>query len=196
MTKQLYISELQTRLSWLPQKDREDQIRHYGKMVDGVISYGYTEDAATAEVGDINEIAIGILSAYPLPKLVKERIRRLRDLKPREIVLLSLTSPIWISLLIAMIAVALFLYLAVCAVVISMWVVGTSLEIVSLIATAAGIVLLFWGELPKGFAVIGAGLFGVGFSVLIFFVSRAATKGLRILTQKMFFNIKRLLIIF
>ncbi len=179
----------------MPKGDREDKLRHCGKMIDDVISYGYTEEYATAEVGDINEVVVNILSGYPLLKLIKERIKRiLKNMKPREVSILCLLSPIWLSLLIAGIAVVLSLYLIVCAGVVSMWVVSTSLEIISLIGTAAGVVLLIWRNIPQGLAVIGIGLIGVGVSVLIFFCARALTKGLRVLTQKTIFHIKQRLI--
>ena len=131
---------------------------------------------------------------YPLSKLLMEKVRSKRDLKPREILLLILGSPIWLPPVIISLAAVFSVYIAVCAVVISMWAVGASSEVVSLILAAWGVLIVIQGNTPAGAAVLGAGISGVGFSALTFLGSRAATKGLRALTGRVFFGIKKRLV--
>jgi uncharacterized membrane protein len=194
MTKQAFLDELQKRLTGLPKTELDNVLLYYGEMIDDLTDCGYTEALATAEFGSTDAIADQILSHYPLSKIVKEKVRPKRRMKAWEIVLLILGAPIWIALMIAAASVVLAVYLAICVVVISLWVIGTTLEIASVIITAAGVFILIQGNLPTAAAVFGAGLVGVGVSVLIFFISKAATKGLRLLTQKTCFGIKKLLV--
>ena len=194
MTKQAFLDELHSRLTGLPKKDLDDVVSYYGEMIDDITDCGYTEELATAEVGNTGAIADQILSAYPLSKIVREKAKKKRKMKTWELVLLILGSPVWVALLIAGVAVALAVYLAICAVVISLWVIGTSLEIASVIVTAMGVFHIAQGNIPMAVAVFGAGLIGVGVSVLIFFLSKAATKGLRSLTEKTIFAIKKLFV--
>ncbi|MBQ3265480.1 MAG: DUF1700 domain-containing protein [Ruminococcus sp.] len=194
MTKQQFISELRAKLSGMPKADLEDSILYYRKKLDSITDNGYTEDAAAAQVGDTDEIVDGILCDYPLSKIVMEKLRSSRKLKAWEAVLLILGSPVWISLLIAVLAVVFSAYFIVCAVVVSMWVISASFEVVSLIVTAWSVLIVIRGEISTGIAVFGAGLFGVGFSILIFFGGSASTKGLRALTRKVLFSVKKRLV--
>ena len=190
MTKQQFLSELQTKLSGLPQQDRDERIRFYDEMIDDRIEEGADEEAAVAGIGTADEVVAQILSDYPLAKIVKEKVTPKRRLKAWEIVLLILGSPIWLSLLIAALAVVLSLYISVWAVLIALWAVSAALGLCSLIVTVAAAVLSAQGNLPVGITVSGAGIFGIGFSSLMLLGCKAATKGLIVLTKKMVIGIK------
>lgn len=192
MTKQQFLSELQARLSGLPQEDLEERIRFYSEMIDDRIEEGYTEEAAVAEIGSIDEVAAQILSDYPLVKIVREKVKPKRQLKAWEIILLVLGSPIWVSLLIAAFAVVFSLYITVWSVMIALWAAAVSLVIGTLCGTVMAVVYAFQRNLATGMTLFGAGIFGIGTSILMFFGCIAATKGLLTLTKKMFFGIKTL----
>ena len=113
-----------------------------------------------------------------------------RRLKTWEIVCLAVGSPIWLSLLIAVIAVIVSIYVSVWAVIISLWAVFGSLLGGALGSILAGIGFVFSGHGLSGLAMIGAGLICTGLSIFLFFGCRAAAKGAVLLTKKMALRIK------
>ena len=62
------------------------------------------------------------------------------------------------------------------------------------VKVAYGIIAICRGETANGFAMIGAGLLLAGLSILLFFASKAATKGAFKLTQKTVLWIKTLIV--
>ena len=79
---------------------------------------GIPEETAVCEIGTVDELVSQIIADIPLGKLVKEKITPKKKLKAWEIVLLVLGSPIWLSLLIAALAVILSLYVVLWSVII------------------------------------------------------------------------------
>lgn len=110
---------------------------------------------------------------------------RSRRFKVWEIVLLALGSPIWISLLIAALAVAVSLYASLWAVLISLWAVFGSLVGCAVGGVAFGNVLAFTGHLLPGIALVGAGLTCAGLSIAAFLGCKSATKYVVVWTCKL-----------
>lgn len=194
MTKQQFLSELQSKLSGLPQQDLEERINFYDEMIDDRMEEGLTEDKAVDEIGSVDDVVSQILSDYPLSKIVREKVKPRRNMKAWEIVLLVFGSPIWISLLISAFAVVLSLYITVWAVVISLWAAAVSIAVCALYSIVMAVVYAFQGNLPAGAALLGLSLFCAGAAILSFFGCMALSKGVVILTKKMFFSIKKLFI--
>lgn len=194
MTKQQFLSELQIRLSGLPQQDLEERIRFYSEMIDDRVEEGLSEEVAVGEIGSVDEVVSQILSDYPLSKIVKEKVRPKRRLKAWEIVLLILGSPLWLSLLIAAFAVVISLYIAAWSVVIALWAVMASFAVCAVGGIVMAVVYAVRGGLAEGAAFLGLSLFGTGAAILMFFGCTAATKGLAILTKKMFLGVKTMFV--
>ena len=76
------------------------------------------EEAAVADIVSPEEAAAETLRAIPLRKLVMARVKPRRALRVWEIVLLSLGSPIWLSLLIAVAAVVFSIYVVLWSVIV------------------------------------------------------------------------------
>ena len=131
-----------------------------------------------------------MVAEIPFSKIVKERIKPKRRLTAWEIVLLSLGSPIWLSLGIAAFAVILSLYISLWAVVISLWAVFAALAGCALGGIVAAIVFVCSGNLFTGIAMLGAGMLLAGLSIFMFFGCKAATKGTVLLAKKMALGIK------
>ncbi len=106
------------------------------------------------------------------------------SMKPWEIVLLALGSPIWLSLGIAAVAVILSLYISLWSVLISLWAVFGSLIGCAFGVVVSGIVFAFTVNGLTGVAIIGAGIVCAGFSIFAFYGCKAATKGILIPTKK------------
>ena len=194
MKKTEFLSELQTKLAGLPEQDLEERLGFYGEMIDDKMEEGIPEDEAVAQIDTTDEIVSQIVAEYPLAKIVKETVKPKRRLRPWEIVLLIVGSPLWLSLLIAAFAVALSLYITLWSLIISLWAVFLCFAACSVGGIVLAAVYTFTGNVPAGLMYLGVGLFCAGCAILLFYGSMAASKGTLLLTRKMFTGIKALLI--
>ncbi len=191
MTKQEFLTALREALTGLPPSDMEERADFYAEMIDDRMEDGISEKEAVAAIGSVEEIVLQIVDEYPIAKLVKQRIKPKHRLSAWEIVLLALGSPIWLSLLIAVLAVLLSLYVSLWAVVISCWSVFASLAASGLGGFAGGIVLLCTGDTPAGLVLLAGALVCAGLSIFAFFGCKAATKGSARLTKGIVLAIKK-----
>ena len=191
MNKQEFINLLRTRLSALPQRELDDRLGFYSEMIDDRIEEGLGEEEAVAQIGSVDEIAAQIVADIPFIKIVKEKVKPKRRLTVWEILLLSLGSPIWLSLIVAALSVLLSLWASVWAVVLSLWAGFVSLAAAALGAAVAGIALAFMGHGMTGVALLGGGTACAGLSIFFFFGCIAATKGLLLLTRRLALALKK-----
>ena len=105
MNKNEFIDKLRSYLSPISEEEREKSISYYCEMIEDRIEGGEKEEDVIASLGSAREIANQILVDAPIKTLVKAKIKPKRALRPWEIVLIILGSPIWFSLLIALISV-------------------------------------------------------------------------------------------
>ena len=194
MNKQQFIAILRDELYGLPQDDIEERILFYSEMIDDRMEEGFSEENAVDEIGDVGEIVSQILAEIPLPRLVKEKVRPKRALKSFEIIMLILGSPIWLSVLIALIAMVLAVYISVWSVIISLWAIEFSLIACSLAGIVAIAIFTLKGAWITGIALLGAGIFGLGLSILLFFGCKAITKGVLLFTKRIALGIKTLFV--
>lgn len=190
MLKQEFLAQLRDVLYGLPQRDIDERLTFYSEIIDDRMEDGLPEEDAVAAVGSVDEIFTQVVADIPFSKIVKERIKPKRRLTAWEIVLLSLGSPIWLSLGIAAFAVILSLYISLWAVVISLWAVFAALAGCALGGIVAAIVFACSGNLLTGIAMLGAGILLAGLSIFMFFGCKAATKGTVLLAKKMALGIK------
>ena len=194
MRKYEFLAQLEKKLSGLPGEDRAERLTFYGEMVDDRMEDGLSEEEAVAAVGTVDEIAKQIICETPLAKLAKERIKTKRKMKVWEIVLLAAGSPIWLSLLIAALAVVLSLYIALWAVVISLWAVFVSLIACAIAGAVAGAGFVCTGKVSSGIALIGCALVFAGLAIFLFYGCHLATKGTVLLAKLFFVWVKHLFI--
>ena len=194
MLKREFLDKLRSKLSGLPKTEIEERLSFYGEMIDDRIEEGLTEENAVAAIGPVDEIAAQIVADTPLVQLAKERIKPRQQLKAWEIVLLVLGSPIWLSLVISAIAVAVSLYAAWWSVVGSLWAVFGSVVGVSVGGVISGMGTVFADGSLAGIALIGASLICAGISIFLYFGCKAATKGTVVLTKKIVLGIKQRLV--
>ena len=190
MTKNEFLSEMRSRLSGLPADDIEERLTFYADMIDDRMEDGLPEETAVSELGDMDELLSQIVADIPLTKLVKGSITTKRKRSVFSIVLLALGSPIWLSLLIAVSAVVLSLYAVLWSVLLSLWAVFAALAVCGLAGIVGGVYYAIGGNVLPGIAVTGAGLVCAGLSIFMFFVCRAVTRGILILTKKLAIRIK------
>lgn len=190
MNKMEFISQLRKGLSGLPKNDIEERLSFYSEMIDDRIEEGLSEDDAILQIGPVNEIVAQIIGDIPLSKLVKERITPKKKLRIWEIILLTLGSPIWLSLLIAAFAVIISLYISLWSIIISFWAIFVSVIACALGSVASGIIIALSGKYLICLAMIGAGIIFTGLSIFFFYGCKLATKGILLLTKKIAYSIK------
>ena len=192
MTKRDFLISLRDALRGLPQNIVDEQLAFYGEMIDDRMDDGVPEDIAVAELGDAATIAQTVLADTPLTKLVKDSVKPKRRLSAWEIALPAVGSPVWLSLLIALVAVVFSLYVLLWAVIVSLWAVFASLVGCTVGALVTGIVFIGLGNALAGIAMIGAAMVIAGLSIFAFFGCKAATNGVVRLTKTSTHGIKRL----
>lgn len=190
MNKQEFIDSLRKGLVGLPQQETEDRIAFYSEIIDDRIEEGYSEEEAVLSVGNINEIVEQIIAEIPFSQIAKQRIKPKRRLKVWEIVLLVLGSPIWLSLILAAVAIILSLYVSLWSVLISLWAVFSSLIGCVLGGIAAGIVTIIFSNVYTGIISLAAGITCAGLSIFMFYGCKTATKVILMLTKKIALWIK------
>lgn len=195
MNKREFINELKNGLSVLPKCDIKEHLSFYSEIIDDKIEDGKTEETAVAEIGDINEIIKQIIADTPITKLVKEKIKPKRKLSFLEIILLSLGSPIWASILIALIAMILSIYISLWSIVISLWAVFVTLTASSFGGIFASFVFAFTNNLSTGFALLGVSLVLAGSGIFAFLGCKIITKYFFILSKKLLLAIKNSFVI-
>lgn len=190
MKKREFLAELRKRLAGLSEADMKQPLDYYEEMVDDRIEEGLSEEEAVKAVGTPAEIAGEILGEMPLAKLVKVRVKPNRKLSVGEIVLLVLGSPIWFSLLLTAFVIVPVLYIVLWLIALCLWAAELTLgagAVVGVLALPLGFVQ---GNGWAGIALLGVGLFSAGLSILGFHGCLCVTKGLCILSKKIFQSIK------
>ena len=191
MNKQEFLARLREGLGGLPQNDVEERLAFYDEMIEDRMEEGLSECEAVASIGSVDEIISQIVADVPLSKIVKEKIKPARQLKVWEILLLVLGSPIWLSLVIAAVAVIVSLYASLWAVVISLWAVFASLAASFVGCLLACFVFLAGGNATAGVATLAAGLVCAGLSIFAFYGCFGITRGIGICTKNIAIWVKK-----
>lgn len=190
MNKIEFIESLRRGLSGLPKNEIDERLDFYCEMIADRVEDGFSEEDAVNEIGSVEEIAEQIVADIPLSKLVKVKVKPKRKLRVWEIVLITVGSPIWLSLLISLVAVIFSLYVSWWSVIVSLWSVFVSAIGSSLGAIAVGIMNICTDNVLSGIAMIGAVLVLAGISILLYYGCMAATKATLTLTKKIVLGIK------
>ena len=190
MSKQDFLTELRKGLSGLPQDEIEERLTFYSEMILDRMEEGLSEEDAISEIGSVDEIVTQAVADIPLAKIAKERIKPKRHLKALEVVVLTLGSPIWLSLGLAAVAVIFALYVSLWAVILALWAVFAAFADCALSSVAACAIFATGGHVASSLAILSAGIVCCGLSIMIFFGCKQATKGISLLTKKIAIRIK------
>ncbi len=99
MKKTEFLSQLRQKLSILPQHDVEKTLEYYSEMIDDYIEGGYSQEAAVAKMGSVNDVAAQILAGERTP-VYQAPIAQKQKKNSLVIWLLILGFPVWLPLLI------------------------------------------------------------------------------------------------
>lgn len=194
MTKQEFLTQLEQGLSGLPQNDRAERVEFYREMIEDRVEDGMTEEEAVAQIGSVSDIISQIIADIPMSKLIKERVASNKKPSVGVILLLVLGSPIWLSLLIAAAAVVLSFYIVLWALAVSLWAIFIASAVSSVCGVVAGIIYVFAGFSPTGIWTVGVSIALMGVAILLFYLSKLATKGTVTIAKAVFVGIKKSLL--
>ena len=191
MRKQDFIKELRLNLSFLPKEEIDDRISFYSELIDDKIEEGVKEEDAIKSIGSIDEIINQIIDEMPLSKIAKDKIKPKRKLSGLEIALIIVGSPIWLSLLLSLIAVLFSLYIIGWSIVISIWAILISLIAVLVAGIVLTIISLFSNIYIVALSYLGATLFILGLTILMHYVCKIITRLYIKLTKLIVLSIKK-----
>lgn len=191
MRKQDFIKELRLNLSFLPKEEIEDRISFYSELIDDKIEEGVKEEDAIKSIGSIDEIIDQIIDEMPLSKIAKDKIKPKRKLSGLEIALIIVGSPIWLSLLLSLIAVLFSLYIIGWSIVISIWAILISLIAVLVAGIVLTIISLFSNIYIVALSYLGATLVILGLTILMHYVCKIITRLYIKLTKLIVLSIKK-----
>lgn len=191
MRKQDFIKELRLNLSFLPKEEIDDRISFYSELIDDKIEEGVKEEDAIKSIGSIDEIINQIIDEMPLSKIAKDKIKPKRKLSGLEIVLIIVGSPIWLSILLSLIAVLFSLYIIGWSIVISIWAILISLIAVLVAGIVLTIISLFSNIYIVALSYLGATLVILGLTILMHYVCKIITKLYIKITKLIVLSIKK-----
>ena len=178
----------------MPKEDVKKSIEFYVEMIDDRMDEGMSEADAISAIGSIDDIAEEILGEIPIVKLVKEKVKPKRKMRAWEIVLLSLGSPIWISLAAAAFAVIISVYVCLWAAEICIYAANITFFAGGVSGLGLTVVYFIQSNVGAALLVLGAGILCVGIGLLMLGVCRKSTKGMISLTKKICLGIKKMLV--
>ena len=177
MNRDAFLSAVEARLKGLSPEEQRRWLDYYGEMIDDRVEDGLSEEEAVAAMGSAEEVAAQILMDTPLAQLVKARVKSERKLRPWEIVLLVLGSPVWVPLLATAAILLLTLYLLIWVLVLLVYVLELSFAAVSLAGFAGCVMTLLNHNGGSPLFLLGVGIACAGLTVLGWFACAAVTKG-------------------
>lgn len=209
MNKNEFLLALRSGLSALPQNEIEKSVNYYSEILDDRIEDGLSEDEAVKAVGSVDEIVSQILPeeapdrTFTAPA-AESKPKSTRHLTASQIILLILTSPIWLTLLACFLTLAASAFIVILsgfivieavvwAAVIVLYAVVLSFAAGALSAVIAFIIHIFSGNTIAAVFYLGAMLACTGITILLFFGVNKAAKCILLLNKKCLSGIKNLI---
>lgn len=165
MTKSEYLQRLRNLLACLPPDQVEESVAFYAEAIDDRIEDGMTEADAVAAMGAPSSVAETILDDLPaVPRAIVKTRRRSTLLL---LVLALVGSPIWLSLGIAFIAVALAVYICIWMLAFCVWIIAAALVIAALALTILALDGAVIGHFAYSVTMMGSALGFLGAGLLV-----------------------------
>ena len=198
MSKDAFIGELRHRMAGLPKEAVDRTVEYYSELIADSMEDGLSEEEAVSRLGSLDEIVANVVKDTPLPQIIETRIQEKKakrgGIRAWEVILLVLGAPLWLPLLLAVLAVVLALYVTLWAVVIALWAVVAAVILTGVVAVVAGIVELCQMHLPQGLVLLGGGLVCMGLCALLFLLMKLITVGTVKLCKLIWTGIKSLFV--
>lgn len=183
MTKSEFINALRGCLAGIPEDEINSTVDFYCEMIDERMEEGFSEEDAVLAAGAPEQIAERIRresGSKPESKPIKKK----RRMKPWEIVLLVVGSPLWVSLGAVAIVIILSLYIVVWSLLLVLYSVTVSFGAGVIAGVFSAVMMFAAGTFPVAAVYLGAALLCAGLTVFAAILSGKATKGMWYLTVK------------
>ena len=122
MNKQQFLDGLRSNLRRFPKADIEKSLEYYSELIDDSVEDGCTEEEAVANLGTIDEVIKQIIETMTAEQINGTAHGSKKGLKTWHKIVLICTSPIWLSLLFALVSLALCFVITAIALYISLWI--------------------------------------------------------------------------
>ena len=188
MKKEAFLQALERRLEGMSADEKARALEFCAESIDDRMEDGMAEEDAVTALGDVEDVARGLLADRPLGAVVRERVRR--ESNAGRVVLLICASP----LLVTFSAVGLSVYAALWAAMVSIYAVVASLLVAGAACALGGVALMFLQGAAPGLCVCGAGLVSFALGLLLIDPVKAAAKGLWRLTKAFGRGCKRMIV--
>lgn len=198
MTRVEFLNELNLRLADAGVPDAQDLLFFYDEAIRDRMDSGMPEEVAVADVGSIQEIVRNARAEMPMPLVVREAFTNYHEeAKSRG------TGWLWILLVILFfpailgaLSALLGLYIGFWGMVIGLFAAVCSIGIAGVCLTGYGAIICIFHLFPmtSGVLILGAGLFLIGLSLLLWLPTKALTKLLIFAVKTIFIKIKRALL--
>lgn len=193
MNKEQFLAAIQEGLAGLNSKDLDQTLDYYREMIDDCMEEGLTEEQAVETMGPVSDIIAQVLTDTPFVRLIKSTSSGKRGMRPWEITLLIVGSPIWGSLLLGAAALLFGLYVIIWAGVLVLYAADLSLASAGL-GVISSLVLVFTGQPIQALFFFGAGLVGAGLAIPLFFGCNKAALGVVKLSRGFVIRLKRFIL--
>lgn len=171
MNRKTFVRRLSWRLRSLPADERVESLAYYTEMIQDRMEEGMGEEQAVAQLGSVDEIARQILQNSPCPQ------RGSRAGRAWMVVLIVLGSPIWLSLLVAVLAVALSLYVVAWSLVASLYAVVLAMAACGPAGLVGLLVGIARGNLDQAAMFLGCGCALLGLALMLLPLLNRGTVG-------------------
>ncbi|MBO7356503.1 MAG: DUF1700 domain-containing protein [Lachnospiraceae bacterium] len=174
MLKQEFLAQLRSGLEAASIEDIDECIEFYDEMISDRIESGMNEESAVAQMESIDSIISNYKAEKPVAKLIMDKVQKSHDEAKGKgkgalwIVLAIIGFPIWLPILLVVLALLLTLYILLWCIVIAVFCVLITIGAVA-IAGLFIFIMMFTGIVPwpLGIFSLGAGLFLGGLAVLL-----------------------------
>ena len=196
MSRDAFIGELRHRMAGLPQEAVDRTVEYYSELIADSMEDGVAEEEAVSRLGSLDEIVANVVKETPLTQIVQTRVQESRKKGGSGwvIALLILGAPVWLPLLIAVLAVLFALFVALWAVVIALWAAVLAVVLTGVAALGVGIFELIRLHVPQGLVLLGGGLVCLGLCALAFLLLKLLTVGTVKLCKWIWTGIKSLFV--
>ena len=196
MSKDAFIGELRHRMAGRPQEAVERTAEYYSELIADSMEDGLSEEEAVERLGSLDEIVANVVKETPLTQIVQTRVQegKKKGVSGWVILLLILGAPVWLPLLIAVLAVLFALFVALWAVVVALWAAVAAIVLTGLAAMVGGVVELVRVHLPQGLVLLGGGLVCLGLCALLFLLMKLITVGTVKLCRLVWTGVKSLFV--
>ena len=196
MSRDAFIGELRHRMAGLPQETVERTVEYCSELIADSMEDGLTEAEAVSRLGSLDEIVASVVKDTPLTQIVQTRVqeKKAKGVSGWVILLLVLGAPVWLPLLIAVLAVVLAVFIALWAVVIALWAAVGAIILTGFAAMVAGVIELMRVHLPQGLVLLGGGLVCLGLCALLYLLMKLITVGAAKLCKWIWTGIKSLFV--